>query len=292
MDGELVAVEHSTAHNSLDLIKDNEVLEKENSQATLVVKQVLHNKPNPVIIKNKKTGETSRHLEFEDWIALGNAYGITVKTRAEPTEVFEAKGFKGFATVIRVFDGVEIGGAEAYCLDNELNWQNRDYFQMASMAQTRAGSKALSNALRGVVALDKSLSGTPGEEMVGIHDKPKAPAPKQAAPKQSAPKPKTNKATSTLGNKPKAPKSAPKPKIDEEAIEVEPIEVHDMSGDKTSMSLKEIIDSNPKIRLAVDELQAQGSTPNRDNIKAKLLDLNEMGKVTTEEYKQCKELLE
>jgi len=293
MDGELVAVEQSTAHNSLDLIKNEETLKKENTQAELVVKQVLHHKPNPVIITNKK-GESKRHLEYEDWIALGNAYGVTVKTRAEPQEVFEAKGFKGYATVIRVFDGVEIGGAEAYCLDNELNWENRDYFQMASMAQTRAGSKALSNALRGVVALDKSLSGTPGEEMVGIHDKPKAPAPKQAAPKQSAPKPKTGKATSTLGNKPKAPKAPKPPAVDEEAIEVEAkeVEVHDMSGDKPSMSLKEIIDSNPKIRMAVDEIQAQGGTPNRDNIKAKLLDLNEMGKVTIEEYKECKALLE
>ena len=285
MEGELVAVDDSTAHNSLDLIKNEETLKKENTQAELVVKQVLHHKPNPVIITNKKTGETSRHLEFEDWIALGNAYGITVKTRAEPTEVFEAKGFKGYATVIRVFDGVEIGGAEAYCLDNELNWQNRDYFQMASMAQTRAGSKALSNALRGVVALDKSLSGTPGEEMVGIHDKPKAPAPK---PSNNKPKSKVPN-TSNMGNKPKAPKT-PKPKMDDEAIEVTPKEVKDTPT--SGMSLKEIIDSNSTIRLAVDELQASGSTPNRDTIKAKLLDLNEMGKVTTEEYKECKALLE
>ena len=91
MDGELVAVEQSTAHNSLDLIKDDETLRKENTQAGLVVKQVLHNKPNPVMITNKKTGEKKRHLEYEDWIALGNAYGVTVKTRAEPQEVFEAK---------------------------------------------------------------------------------------------------------------------------------------------------------------------------------------------------------
>ena len=85
----------------------------------------------------------------------------------------------------------------------------------------------------------------------------------------------------------KAPK---KPKVD--AIEVEAVEVHDLSGDKPSMSLKEIIDSDKNIRLAVDELQAQNVTPNRDNIKAKLLDLNEMGKVTLDEYKKAKELLE
>ena len=288
MDGELIAVEQSTAQHSLDLIKTNDVLENENQQATLVVKQILHNKPNPVMIKNKKTGESKRHLEYEDWIALGNAYGVTVKTRAEPVEVFEAKGFKGYASVIRVFDGVEIGGAESYCLDNEKAWEKRDYFQMSSMAQTRAGSKALSNALRGVVALDKSLNGTPAEEMSGIDNNDQSKQPAQRPPKP-APKP-NNGQNSNLGNKPKAPKAPSKPKQDE-AIEVE-YEVQDLSGDKPSMSLKEIIDSNPNIRAAVDELQAQGTTPNRDNIKAKLLDFNEMGKLTMDEYKQCKELLE
>ena len=44
---------------------------------------------------------------------------------------------------------------------------------MASMAQTRAGSKALSNQLRGFVSLDKNLNGTPSEEMVGINNEKK-----------------------------------------------------------------------------------------------------------------------
>ena len=291
MDNELIAVEQSTAHNSLDLIKNNEVLEQENSQATLVVKQVLHNKPNPVMIKNKKTGKSKRHLEFEDWIALGNAYGITVKTHSEPVEVFEAKGFKGFADVIRVLDGVIIGGAESYCLDNEQNWLNRDYFQMSSMAQTRAGSKALSNALRGVVALDKSLSGTPGEEMENISDDEapkKPPAPKPSAPKPSKPQ---SKNSSNLGYKPKAPSAPSKPKLDDEAIEVEATPVQPKEVPKKP-TLKEVIDSNSAIRLAVDELQATDSTVNRNTISDKLLDLWDMGKISKEECQDARKLLE
>lgn len=276
MDGELVAVEQSTANNSVSLIKDNDTLKKENIEAGLVVTQILHNNPNPVEINGK------RHLEFEEWIALGNAYGITVKTGdAEPVEIFEAKGFKAKAEVIRISDGVIIGGAEAYCLNDEKNWNNKDYFQMASMAQTRAGSKALGNQLRGIVALDKTLGTTPAEEM----NKPSG--------RPTPHKPKTNGKTSNLGHKPKkaAPKKPSKPKVDDEAIEVEATEVHDMS-DGSSMSLKDIIDSDKNIRLAVDELQAQGTTVNRDNIKAKLLDLVEMGQVTSENYKKAKELLE
>ena len=100
--------------------------------------------------------------------------------------------------------------------------------------------------------------------------------------------PKPMKHTSNLGHKPKAPKPQ-KPKV-EDAIEVEATEV--ISGEKPSMSLKELIDSNTNIRTAVNELQAQNIPPNRDNIKAKLLDLNEMGKISISEYKECKELLE
>ena len=163
---EIIEAEAKTS--SLDLIKDENKLKTENTNALAVVHEVLHNKEKPVIVNGK------RHLEFEDWIALGNAFGIAVRTgEAEPVEIFEAKGFKARAEVVRVSDGIIIGGAEAYCLNNERNWRNKDYFQMASMAQTRAGSKALSNQLRGFVSLDKNLNGTPSEEMVGINNEKK-----------------------------------------------------------------------------------------------------------------------
>jgi len=163
---EIIEAEAKTS--SLDLIKDENKLKTENHNALAVVHEVLHNKEKPVIVNGK------RHLEFEDWIALGNAFGIAVRTgEAEPVEIFEAKGFKARAEVVRVSDGIIIGGAEAYCLNNERNWRNKDYFQMASMAQTRAGSKALSNQLRGFVSLDKNLNGTPSEEMVGINNEKK-----------------------------------------------------------------------------------------------------------------------
>ena len=163
---EIIEAEAKTS--SLDLIKDENKRKTENHNALAVVHEVLHNKEKPVIVNGK------RHLEFEDWIALGNAFGIAVRTgEAEPVEIFEAKGFKARAEVVRVSDGIIIGGAEAYCLNNERNWRNKDYFQMASMAQTRAGSKALSNQLRGFVSLDKNLNGTPSEEMVGINNEKK-----------------------------------------------------------------------------------------------------------------------
>jgi len=64
-------------------------------------------------------------------------------------------------------------------------------FQLASMAQTRAGSKALSNVLRGFVAL-KGISGTPAEEMVGVKNgskPPRNPSPPKQGKQPTPPKP-------------------------------------------------------------------------------------------------------
>jgi hypothetical protein len=133
------------------------------SSAVMYLKELLNQKKKKVIINGK------RHIEFDDWIALGNVYGIDVRTHdAEPVEVFGAQGAKAKADVVRIEDGVVIGGAEAYCLSNERNWRGKPFFQLASMAQTRAGSKALSNALRWVVAVE-GISGTPAEEIEDDH---------------------------------------------------------------------------------------------------------------------------
>jgi len=276
---EMVVVEESTS--SINLIKDENAVKTENRQSLAVVNEVLNNKPNPVMVKGK------RHLEFEDWIALGNAFGIDVATGdAEPVEIFEAKGFKAKAKLIRVSDGTIIGGAEAYCLDNEKTWEDRDYFQMASMAQTRAGSKALSNALRGVVSLHKSLSGTPAEEMRNGNFNPNSESPKPK-PKPAAPKPKAPN-SSTMGNKPKTPKAPSKPDVEDDAIEVEYVE----PKKPKKPNLATIIKSNKHIRYAVDELQVTETKVDRPHIIDKLQDLVDMGKVTIDEYKEAKKLLE
>lgn len=174
---------------TVELSTSPEQATKKGIQAVTQLMKLLDQKEKPVIINGK------RHMEFDDWIILGNFYGIDVRTGdAEPVEIFGVKGAKAKAEVIRVDDGIVIGGAEAYCLANERNWKGKPWFQLASMAQTRAGSKALSNVLRGFVAL-KGISGTPAEEMVGVKRNNTGPTtPKQARsnnppapPKQSEP---------------------------------------------------------------------------------------------------------
>lgn len=170
--------------------------------------------------------------------------------------------------------------------DTEMpsNFELRKRFNNAehdvlTTAHTRAKSRAFSDLVGGGEVSAEELSGTGA--------KPNKPV------KPKASKPKVPN-SSNLGNKaktPKAPKAPSKPKEDDDAVEVN-YEVHDMSSEKQSMSLKDIINSNTNIRAAVDELQAQGTTANRDNIKDKLLDLLDMGKITSDDYKKAKELLE
>ena len=100
-----------------------------------------------------------------------------------------------------------------------------------------------------------------------------------------------SKPVNTGKPKPVTPtKQAAKPKPEQPKEKV--IEVEAEVKEAPKKSLKEIIDSNPVIRLAVDELQATESKVNRETIINKLLDLVDMGKVTTDEYKEAKAQLE
>lgn len=124
-----------------------------------------------IIKKNnwaKKLGDSSEHIQYEGWQTAGKYYGLSVKTHdAEYVELGGTWGFKAKASVVNEVTGVEVGSAEAYCMSDEYNWKNKPKFQLASMAQTRAGSKALRQILGFVVAL-AGYNPTPVEEMVEV----------------------------------------------------------------------------------------------------------------------------
>ena len=142
---------------------------------------VLSKKKKPVIMNGEQ------YLEFEDWQTCGQFYGYTVKTGdAILVEVDGVKGAKAHADLIDLKTGMYLGGAEAYCMRDEEHWNTRSkyewqgegdkrkrvkvgdevvpWFQLASMAQTRAGAKALRNRLAWVVVL-AGYKATPAEEM-------------------------------------------------------------------------------------------------------------------------------
>lgn len=119
------------------------------------------------------------HVTVEGWQTLGQMLGVTaVKGWVEelpwPVEldskVANAQRAKGktygyrASYYARTLDGRTIGSAEAICARSEDTWMSRNDYALASMAQTRATSKALKSVLGFVVTL-AGYSATPAEEM-------------------------------------------------------------------------------------------------------------------------------
>lgn len=130
-------------------------------KAAKALQGVIEAKPKKVVIN----GET--YLEFEDWQTLGQFYGYTVKTLdAEPVEINGIRGARARAELIDFRTGEVMGGAEAYCMADEDRWADKPWFQLASMAQTRAGAKTFRNRLAWIAVL-AGYKPTPFEEMTG-----------------------------------------------------------------------------------------------------------------------------
>ena len=156
------------------LVQAPEVVLQEAQRAASALQRVVAGKKKPVIFKGEQ------YLEFEDWQTVGKFYGLCARTfEATPVEIFGVKGAKARAEVVDLRTGQVVGGAEAYCMRDEENWAAKPWFQLASMAQTRAGAKALRNVLAWVVVL-AGYRPTPAEELPaspaqGVKAKPALP---------------------------------------------------------------------------------------------------------------------
>jgi hypothetical protein len=121
----------------------------------------------PVMISGRK------YLRFEDLQTIGAFFGTVVGTSdPEYVEVDGIPGYKAHAVVRRVSDGLVISSASAYCL-REGAWKDRENYALASMAQTRAGAKALRNSFAWIVTL-AGFEPTPAEEMTSREEPPAA----------------------------------------------------------------------------------------------------------------------
>ena len=131
-------------------------------RAAKALQTVIAHKAHPVIINEEQ------YLEFEDWQTVGQFYGYTARTtETERVQFGEVWGAHAKAELVDFRTGEVMGGAEAYCMSDEPRWAERPWFQLASMAQTRAAAKALRNRLAWVVVL-AGYRPTPAEEMDGI----------------------------------------------------------------------------------------------------------------------------
>ena len=173
--------ELTTQQNAVGFAIPPDIVLQNAMVAAKALKDVISKKDKPVIINGEQ------YLEYEDLQTVGQFYGYTVKTgEAVFIEIDGVKGAKAHADLVDFKTGEIIGGAEAYCMRDEERWGTRPkyewqgegdnrkrikigdeivpWFQLASMAQTRAGAKAFRNRLAWVVVL-AGYKPTPAEEM-------------------------------------------------------------------------------------------------------------------------------
>jgi hypothetical protein len=148
----------------------------------------------PVIEKRRlfvQIGE-KRHVLFEGWTTLGALcgplIGETVSAVVAWTKPIEG-GFEARVEAI-TYSGRVVGAAEAQCTRDEKRWADADDYAIRSMAQTRAGSKAMRMPLGWIMQLS-GFETTPAEEMDGIAPRRQAPQPQQ---RRQAPVPESVKA--------------------------------------------------------------------------------------------------
>lgn len=161
---------------------------KAGTKAATALMQVVDQNKWAVNIQGKK------YLVFEAWQTLGRFYGLTVKTgKSKFVEYGTSKGFEAEAEILNKAGDV-VGGAEAVCLDDEPNWKGKPLYSLKSMAQTRAGAKALRQVLSWVAVL------------AGFQPTPKEEVPDEGFKQNFRNKPATNQqaTTQTTGKAPKA----------------------------------------------------------------------------------------
>lgn len=123
----------------------------------------------------------SVHVHYEGWCALGAMVGVTVRTvwcRPDKDDEGNYIAEDAQVEVIDVETGAVIGRAESRCDADEISVRTSDgslynrwldargkpmRYAIKSMAQTRAGSRALASVLRWITVM-AGYSGTPAEE--------------------------------------------------------------------------------------------------------------------------------
>ena len=158
--------------NPLSVQRAPDVVLEEAAKAAKALKEVIESKPKKVTFGGKT------YLQFEDWQTIARFYGVTAVGRSTKYVEFEdVKGFEASADALLVATNTVISSADAMCLNDEPNWKNKPFYQLRSMAQTRACAKALRNVLAWVVVL-AGYQPTPAEEMNGMEERKPMPRPR------------------------------------------------------------------------------------------------------------------
>ena len=125
------------------------------------------------------------HVRLEGWTTMGSLLGI-VPVEKECRELPDGS-YEASVDLIRMRDGMRVGGASALCGVEEKRWGKADRYARRSMAVTRATSKAYRLGFSWIMVLP-GYEATPVEEMpvdlVQTDEKAQAPSVYEGKPDQ------------------------------------------------------------------------------------------------------------
>ena len=114
-----------------------------------------------VIIQGKK------FVRVEGWTTLGAMLGVVpIEEYCNPLAENEGKGYRAKVNLIRINDGMQVGGASAICKLSEKGWNAEDY-----ATHSKAISRATGKAFRLSFAWIMKLAGfepTPADEVFEV----------------------------------------------------------------------------------------------------------------------------
>ena len=274
MSNDLVEVSDATpvASNTFEMV-DVESAEAFMDNYQQVVEALLDDKDYQKMGKNKFKKKSA-------WRKLQTAFNISDEIVKEKTEVDEnhqiiSSKFYVKATlpngrssvgvgVCSIFDKITKKDATQpsnFVLRNRFNNAEHD---VPSTAHTRAKSRAISDLIgAGEVSAEEHEGHTETKKVTATAK------PKKAVTKKAKTKPK-------------------KAAVEKEAIEVEIVG----ESKKKSNTLKDLIDSNNNIKMAVDEMQEKGVGVTRDKLKEYLENKSRTGGLTKEDFDECMKLME
>lgn len=270
-------------------MSDKEIVDVENREITIVPEQktpedllltardaaqalerVIQLNEKPPMMFNGK-----RYLEIHHWQTLGSFYHCSVRTHeAEPCEIDGVNGFVAKCDLLNDKTGAIVGGSVAYCMRDEPNWKTKPMYALASMAQTRAGSKALSNRFR-FVAVVAGYEGCPLEEVTDeMRNQKQVSMPKSRAVSKAVSAPEHLPAEPDAGNPPgvRAPISViggPRPltEAEEAAIKIPTSKffarLHQVAREKNV--------SPENMKIAIKDLYKKDSSKDLTDTEAALL---------------------
>lgn len=124
--------------------------------------QIINKKKLYTVIKGKK-GPPKKHVYVDGWTTLGAMLGV-VPVEEYCNQLEGQKGYIAKVKLIRVADGVQVGGASAECRASEPNWDDREFYTLRSMAITRATGKAFRLSFAWIMKL-AGFEAAPADEL-------------------------------------------------------------------------------------------------------------------------------